>query len=152
LDTGFSGDLRRIRGGRKPRSRLYDRVGLPIVLIAVFLSSLFSPLVFLGDFFAALVGMLPKIEAGKLELNSEPVNLARLIDEVIGTAEQLAEKNQNRLIEAQENLGMLTAARQWVGGHAGEARAPWPRGPFSSFDSSQQFASIIACDDCTFVD
>jgi hypothetical protein len=85
LDTGFSGDLRRIRGGRKPRSRLYDRVGLPIVLIAVFLSSLFSPLVFLGDFFAALVGMLPKIEAGKLELNSEPVNLARLIDEVIGT-------------------------------------------------------------------
>jgi adenylate cyclase len=34
--------------------------------------------------------------------------LARLIDEVIGTAGQLAEKNQNRLIvEAQENLGAL---------------------------------------------
>ena len=31
---------------------------------------------------------LSKIEAGKLELNSEPVNLARLIDEVIGTAGQ----------------------------------------------------------------
>jgi signal transduction histidine kinase len=53
---------------------------------------------------------LSKIEAGKLELNLEPVNLARLIDEVIGTAGQLAEKNQNRLvIEAQENLGALTA-------------------------------------------
>jgi signal transduction histidine kinase len=53
---------------------------------------------------------LSKIEAGKLELNPEPVNLARLIDEVIGTAGQLAEKNKNRLvIEAQENLGRLTA-------------------------------------------
>jgi hypothetical protein len=36
--------------------------------------------------------------------------LAKLIDEVIGTAGQLAEKNKNRLvIEAQENLGALTA-------------------------------------------
>jgi adenylate cyclase len=53
---------------------------------------------------------LSKIEAGKLELNPEPVDLARLIDEVIGTAGQLAEKNQNRLIvEAQENLGALNA-------------------------------------------
>jgi signal transduction histidine kinase len=53
---------------------------------------------------------LSKIEAGKLELNPEPVNLARLIDEVVGTAGQLAEKNKNRLvIEAQENLGALTA-------------------------------------------
>jgi adenylate cyclase len=53
---------------------------------------------------------LSKIEAGKLELNPEPVNLARLIDEVIGTAGQLAEKNQNRLVvEAQENLGALNA-------------------------------------------
>jgi adenylate cyclase len=53
---------------------------------------------------------LSKIEAGKLELNPEPVNLARLIDEVVGTAGQLAEKNQNRLIvEAQENLGPLNA-------------------------------------------
>src|SRR5205807_1888708 len=41
---------------------------------------------------------LSKIEAGKLELYPEPVNLARLIDEVIGTAGQLAEKNKNRLI------------------------------------------------------
>jgi GAF domain-containing protein len=41
---------------------------------------------------------LSKIEAGKLELNPEPVNLLRLLDEVIGTAGQLAEKNKNRLI------------------------------------------------------
>jgi two-component system, NtrC family, sensor kinase len=53
---------------------------------------------------------LSKIEAGKLELNPEPVNLARLIDEVIGTAGQLAEKNHNRLVvEAQEDLGTLNA-------------------------------------------
>jgi signal transduction histidine kinase len=53
---------------------------------------------------------LSKIEAGKLELNLEPVNLARLIDEVVGTAGQLAEKTQNRLVvEAQENMGVLTA-------------------------------------------
>jgi signal transduction histidine kinase len=53
---------------------------------------------------------LSKIEAGKLELNPEPVNLAQLIDEVIGTAGQLAEKNHNRLVvEAQENLGPLNA-------------------------------------------
>jgi signal transduction histidine kinase len=53
---------------------------------------------------------LSKIEAGKLELNPESVNLPRLIDEVIGTAGQLAEKNQNRLVvNAQENVGALTA-------------------------------------------
>jgi signal transduction histidine kinase len=44
---------------------------------------------------------LSKIEAGKLELNPERVDLARLIDE---------SKNHNRLIvEAHENLGTLTA-------------------------------------------
>jgi adenylate cyclase len=38
------------------------------------------------------------------------VNLSRLIDEVIGTAGQLAEKNKNRLVmEVQENLGRLNA-------------------------------------------
>src|SRR5262245_57294755 len=53
---------------------------------------------------------LSKIEAGKLELNPERVDLARLIDEVVGTAGQLAEKNKNRLlVEAQENVGRLTA-------------------------------------------
>jgi signal transduction histidine kinase len=51
---------------------------------------------------------LSKIEAGKLELNSEPIDLPRLIDEVIGTAGQLADKNKNRLVvEAQQNLGAL---------------------------------------------
>jgi signal transduction histidine kinase len=53
---------------------------------------------------------LSKIEAGKLELNPEPVNLARLIDEVIGTAGQLAEKNKNRLVvEGADGLSPLTA-------------------------------------------
>src|SRR5262245_20103170 len=52
---------------------------------------------------------LSKIEAGKLELNPQTVQLAPLIQEVIGTAGQLAEQNQNRLlVEAQENLGTLT--------------------------------------------
>ena len=51
---------------------------------------------------------LSKIEAGKLELNPEPVNLARLIDEVIGTAGQLADKNR-LIVEAQDNVGALTA-------------------------------------------
>jgi signal transduction histidine kinase len=53
---------------------------------------------------------LSKIEAGKLELSPESVNLARLIDEVIGTARQLAEQNKNRLVvEAPDDLGLLTA-------------------------------------------
>ena len=52
---------------------------------------------------------LSKIEAGKLELNPESVNLAPLIDEVVGTARQLAEQNKNRLVvETQEKLGALT--------------------------------------------
>src|SRR6266576_2939402 len=52
---------------------------------------------------------LSKIEAGKLELNPETVNLAPLLEDVIGTARQLAEQNKNRLVlEAQENLGQLT--------------------------------------------
>ena len=52
---------------------------------------------------------LSKIEAGKLELNPESVILAPLIDEVIGTARQLAEQNKNRLVvDVQENLGPLT--------------------------------------------
>jgi MFS family permease len=38
--------------------RLYDRVGLPVVLGAVFLSALFSPLVFLGNHLIAFVGMV----------------------------------------------------------------------------------------------
>ena len=52
---------------------------------------------------------LSKIEAGKLELNPESVDLAPLIDEVIGTARQLAEQNKNRLVsECQDNLAPLT--------------------------------------------
>jgi len=52
---------------------------------------------------------LSKIEAGKLELTQQTVQLAPLIDEVIGTARQLAEQNKNRLVvEVQKNLGALT--------------------------------------------
>jgi GAF domain-containing protein len=52
---------------------------------------------------------LSKIEAGKLELNPQTVQLGPLINDVIGTAGQLAEQNKNRLVvDAQENLGALT--------------------------------------------
>jgi signal transduction histidine kinase/methyl-accepting chemotaxis protein len=53
---------------------------------------------------------LSKIEAGRLELNPQSVNLEPLIDEVVGTARQLAEQNGNRLVvESQDDLGPLTA-------------------------------------------
>jgi signal transduction histidine kinase/CheY-like chemotaxis protein len=52
---------------------------------------------------------LSKIEAGKLELSPETVTLAPLLEDVVGTARQLAEQNKNRLVlEAAENLGRLT--------------------------------------------
>ena len=52
---------------------------------------------------------LSKIEAGKLELNPQTVELAPLIDEVVGTARQLAGQTKNRLVvEVQENLGTIT--------------------------------------------
>src|SRR5262249_38010027 len=52
---------------------------------------------------------LSKIEAGKLELNPQIVQLAPLIKDVVDTAGQLAEQNKNRLvIDAQENLGAST--------------------------------------------
>lgn len=38
--------------------KLFDRIGLPAVIIAFFLSSLFAPFVFLGDFSLALFGMI----------------------------------------------------------------------------------------------
>jgi signal transduction histidine kinase len=53
---------------------------------------------------------LSKIEAGKLELNLQTVELAPLIDEVMATARQLAEQNSNRaIVNAQDGLGALTA-------------------------------------------
>ena len=52
---------------------------------------------------------LSKIEAGKLELNPQTVQLAPLIEEAVGTARQLAEQNKNRLVvEASADLGELT--------------------------------------------
>ncbi len=53
---------------------------------------------------------LSKIEAGKLELSPESVSVAPLVDEVIGTAGQLAEQNKNRLMaECQDDLAPITA-------------------------------------------
>jgi signal transduction histidine kinase/CheY-like chemotaxis protein len=40
---------------------------------------------------------LSKIEAGKVELNPELINVPRLVDEVVGTARSLAEQNNNSL-------------------------------------------------------
>jgi signal transduction histidine kinase len=52
---------------------------------------------------------LSKIEAGKLELNPQTVQLSPLINEVVGTAKQLAQQNKNRLVvEASDDLGTLT--------------------------------------------
>jgi len=52
---------------------------------------------------------LSKIEAGKLDFSPESVSLVPLVDEIIGTAGQLAKQNDNRLVaECQENLGTLT--------------------------------------------
>jgi adenylate cyclase len=52
---------------------------------------------------------LSKIEAGKLELNPQTVQLVPLIDDVVDTARQLAEQNKNRLlVEASTDLGSLT--------------------------------------------
>jgi signal transduction histidine kinase len=51
---------------------------------------------------------LSKIEAGKLELNPQTVQLVPLIDEVIGTARQLADQNKNRLTaEVPDDLGSI---------------------------------------------
>ena len=52
---------------------------------------------------------LSKIEAGKLELNPQTVQLAPLINEVISTAGQPAEQNKKCLVvDAQDNLGAWT--------------------------------------------
>ena len=52
---------------------------------------------------------LSKIEAGKLELNPESVTVAPLIDEVAGTARQLAEQKSNKLsVDYPRDLGTLT--------------------------------------------
>ena len=52
---------------------------------------------------------LSKIEAGKVEMNPQTVQLAPLIEEVIGTARQLADQNKNRLtVETPDDLGSLT--------------------------------------------
>jgi signal transduction histidine kinase/DNA-binding response OmpR family regulator/HAMP domain-containing protein len=53
---------------------------------------------------------LSKIEAGKLELNYEQVELALLIRDVVGEAESLAQKNNNKLlVECHIDLGVIRA-------------------------------------------
>jgi GAF domain-containing protein/CheY-like chemotaxis protein len=52
---------------------------------------------------------LSKIEAGKLELSPETVNVAALVDEVVGTARQLAEQNSNKLAVEISQIGTLQA-------------------------------------------
>jgi signal transduction histidine kinase/CheY-like chemotaxis protein len=52
---------------------------------------------------------LSKIEAGKLDLSPESVSIPPLVDEVVGTARQLAEQNGNRLVvECAADLAPLT--------------------------------------------
>ena len=52
---------------------------------------------------------LSKIEAGKLELSPESVSIPPLVDEVVGTARQLAEQNGNRLVvECPADLAPIT--------------------------------------------
>jgi adenylate cyclase len=51
---------------------------------------------------------LSKIEAGKLELNYEPVGLAALVKDIAGEAELLADKNGNRLVvECPADIGTI---------------------------------------------
>jgi MFS family permease len=38
--------------------RLFDRIGIPVLIIAALISALFAPLVFLGGFYFALLGMV----------------------------------------------------------------------------------------------
>jgi len=51
---------------------------------------------------------LSKIEAGKLELNYEPIVLAALVDDVVGEAALLAAKNSNKLVvECPSDIGTI---------------------------------------------
>src|SRR6476620_10583169 len=80
-----------------------------------FFNSLLEPLQRVNRAWTHLLGLinqvldLSKIEAGKLELNPQTVALMPLIDEVVGTARQLADQNKNRLTaEVPDHLGSLT--------------------------------------------
>jgi len=64
---------------------------------------------------------LSKIEALKLELDPERVNLPRLIDEVVGTAGQLSEKNKNR---RSSNLRSLGSCPTWPNRRLAASRVP----------------------------
>jgi adenylate cyclase len=51
---------------------------------------------------------LSKIEAGKLDINPDNVNVAALVEEVVGTARSLADQNKNRLnVECPPDIGAI---------------------------------------------
>jgi adenylate cyclase len=51
---------------------------------------------------------LSKIEAGKLEISDEPVDVAALVDDLVGEVEPLAAKNANRLVvECPRDIGTV---------------------------------------------
>jgi len=51
---------------------------------------------------------LSKIEAGKLDINPENVNVAVLVEDVVGTARSLADQNKNRLnVECPPDIGTI---------------------------------------------
>jgi adenylate cyclase len=53
---------------------------------------------------------LSKIEAGKLELNDEEIDVADFVGEVVGAAQPLATRNNNRLlVEAPKEVGRIRA-------------------------------------------
>ena len=55
---------------------------------------------------------LSKIEAGKVELVVRPFDVGKMIDEVIGTVQMLAETRSNRLVvERGPNLGIMVSDR-----------------------------------------
>src|SRR5262245_45160539 len=64
---------------------------------------------------------LSKIEAGKLELNAQTVQLSPLINDVISTAGQLAEQNKNRPLLSHGRLPLISVS---MAGSEIEARAP----------------------------
>ena len=67
---------------------------------------------------------LSKIEAGKLDLSPESVSIPPLVDEVVGTARQLAEQNDNRLVV--------------------ECAADWPRSPSIRCACGRSFSTCSA--------
>ena len=101
---------------------------------------------------------LSKIEAGKLELNPQTVQLAPLIEEVAGTARQLAQQNKNRLIidillvpvdhgpDARQHQRLSVPAGGFFGARDRHPHWPKPRaGSVSRAAAKRKLASIARC-------